>query len=90
VILLEDEADMPAIERQSRLVVESVNRVSAEVILARPLAIEHAKDRQQRGFSRARWPHDGDEFARSEVESDASQQEIPARGRLDDLLEPAQ
>jgi hypothetical protein len=89
VVLLEDEADVATVQRQARLVVEPVDRMAAEVVFAGPLAIEHAEDGEQRGFSGSRRPHDGDELTGGDVERDASEQEIPTGRGLDDFLEAA-
>ena len=63
-----------------------VDRVTQKVELARPGAIEHPEDRQQRRLARARRSHDRHELAGLNLPTDASQNERPAGRRLEHAM----
>ena len=67
VVLLEDEADVLLVQRDALLVAHRVHRVAEEEELARPRAVEHAEDREQRRLAGARRAHDRHELARLNV-----------------------
>ena len=59
---------------------------SAEIVLARPGAVVHAEQMQQRRFARARRSHDGDELAFLHFRVDAAQHKRLGRTVLEILL----
>src|SRR5262245_45192337 len=63
VIALEHEADVLLVELGSLLRIQAVDRLVHEVVLARPGAVVHAEDVQQRGLAGPRRSHDRDELA---------------------------
>src|ERR1700689_3994969 len=72
MILLENEADIFFMQLDATAIVEFVDGVLEQIVFALPGAVEHADDAHERGFSRAGWPHDGDEFAVFNIEIDAA------------------
>ena len=87
VVLLEDEPDVPPVEREAVLVRQGVYRRAAIEVLANPRAVEHANYRKQGRLARPRWTHDGDELARGDVERHPAQHVRLAGGRVEVLLD---
>src|SRR5690606_28617141 len=56
----------------------AVHRLAVEVVFAVELAVEHAENREQRGFPGPRGPHDRDEIALGDVDRDRPQHPRPA------------
>jgi hypothetical protein len=65
---LEDEADLVPTDRGQAPLVQPVDALPVKRDLARVRTVGTAEQVQQRGFSRARPPHDGDELAAPDVE----------------------
>ena len=86
MIALEDESDVLLVELRALLAIHLVHRFAREVVLARPLIVEHPEDAHQRGLARARGPHDGQKFTLVHVQINPSQQPDRACRRLDCLL----
>src|SRR5437764_4200726 len=87
VILLEHEPDVLLVERHAVLGLHLVHHVVEEAVLARPVAVEHAEHREQRGLPRPGWTHDRDELAGGDVDGDLPQQEQAAVPLGDGLVE---
>ena len=87
MVLLKDETDVLLVQRHTLLVAHRVNRVAEEEELARPRAVEHAENREERRLAGARRAHDRDELARLNLPRDPAQHVRSPRGRLEHLLD---
>src|SRR5258706_16110473 len=75
MVALKDEPDVLIAQVASLVLVQFVDRLIEEVILARPGAVMHADQMQQRGLSGAGRSRDGDKFAFFDFSVDAPQDE---------------
>src|SRR5690606_25422736 len=82
--------DVLTVQLHALLGLERVDRVAEEVVLPRPLMVEHPQDPEERGLPRARRAHDRDELALADIQRDATQHERPRRARADHLLDVAE
>ena len=73
VIALEDHADFALGQLGAVLALHQMHRLFAEPVFAGPLVVEQGEHIQQRGLSRARRTHDGDELAFLDGEINAAQ-----------------
>ena len=73
VIALKHEPDMLLVKLGSLLRIQPVDGLVHEVVLARPRAVVHAQDVQQRRLAGARWSHDRDELTILDVDVHAPQ-----------------
>src|ERR1051325_11570272 len=87
VVLLEHEADVLLVEREPPLRLHLVDRMVEEAVLPRPVPVEHAEHRKQRGLAGAGGAHDRHELARCNGEGDLAQDVEPAVALGDGLLE---
>jgi hypothetical protein len=75
VVALEDKADVGFVQFVAMFDAELVDGFAVEKIFAGPGAIEHSENTEQGGFAGAAGAHDGDEFAGSDVQGDAAEDE---------------
>ena len=87
MILLKHETDVSLVQFDSILRSQLVYGLAEEVVLAKPVAVEHSQDRQQRGFPCARRAHDGEKVALLDVQADAAQDEGLAHTSLVEFFE---
>jgi hypothetical protein len=73
VIALKDEADVLLVQFRTLFGIETMDRLIHEVVLARPCAVVHPEDMEQRRLAGARRPHDRDELAFFDIHVDAAQ-----------------
>ena len=85
--MLEDETDITLVQFHSIPRLHFVHGLAQEIVFALPVAIEHAEDREQRGFPGARRAHDGKKISLLDIETDPAQNEGFAGGRLVILFE---
>src|SRR5262249_7732676 len=75
VITLKHKPDIPIPEIIPLVLIQLVNRLIEEVILAAPGAVMHSDQVKQSGLTRARGPHDRDELALFDLGVDPPQHE---------------
>ena len=75
VVALEDEPDLVLVELGQSPLIERVDRLIVEVILALRRRVEHPEDMEDRRLPRPRRPHDGQEFALAHVQINVPQHE---------------
>ena len=75
MVLLKDEPDVALVELDARPRLHGVCRLTGEPILAPPIPVQHAQDRQQRRFSGTGGPHDRDKVTRFDLEIDPPEDE---------------
>src|ERR1700683_532624 len=63
MVLLEHEANVFLVQFNAAAIVQFMDSVIEQVVLALPGAVEHSNDAHQRGLSRPWGAHDGDEIA---------------------------
>lgn len=85
--MLENKANVPLAKLGSLLQIELVHRLAQENVFAAEFTVQNAHDRQKRGFTRARRPHDGHEFAFFNLEVNPPQHPITACAHGVRLLE---
>src|SRR5258706_13182287 len=90
MVALKDEPDVLIAQVASLVLVQFVDRLIEEVILARPGAVMHADQMQQRGLSSAGRPHDGDKFAFFDFSVDTPQDEGLSNAMSIELLDVSQ
>src|SRR5215469_2963837 len=90
VIALKDKPNVGFVQFIAFFDVEPVNGLTIEVEFAGPGAIEHSDDAEQRGFSCAGRAHDGDKFARLNIQIDAAQKKEAVRPRLHGFFKVSQ
>src|SRR5579864_9368661 len=87
VIALKNESDIPVAQIAALILIQIVDRLIHEVILAGPGAVVHPDEMQQGGFARARGSHDRDELALLDIHIDAAQDERLAHAVVVELLD---
>ena len=90
MIALENKAEVLLVQLVPVFLLEPVDRMIEEVILAGPVAVVHANQVQQRGFSGAGGAHDGHEFALLDVDIDSAKHERFGRSMFKILLNVAE
>lgn len=85
--LLEDEADVFLVEFGSSALVEFVNGIAVEMILARPFSVIHAEDGEEGGFSSSTGSHESDEVTLIYFEADLAEDEEFAGLGFDGLFD---
>src|SRR5437588_385629 len=74
MVALKNKTDISAVQFCALLAVQLVHGLLQQKVFARPSVIQQANNAQQRGFSGARWPHDGDKFAFPYFQVDTAKQ----------------
>src|SRR5687767_14780457 len=90
MVLLKHETDVLLVELRPLLDAQLVHLVLEQLVLARPRAVEHSDDPEQRRFPGARGTHDRDELALTDVEVHATKNPRPGRAGVEGLLNAAE
>src|SRR5258708_39892042 len=90
MVALKDEPDVLITQVASLVLIQFVDRLIEEVILARPGAVMHADQMQQRGLPGAGRSHDGNKFAFFDFRVDAPQDESLSNTMGVELLDVSQ
>src|SRR4029453_13614705 len=73
MVLLKHETDLLVPERGAFFRLQMMNGRCGQRIFPPPAGVMHPEDWQQARFSRARWPHNRNEFAFGDVQIDIAQ-----------------